>query len=78
MFAEYVYLFIEGTQPFDSSVSSDLIAIDFTYVYLEVWKHSEKQLVFFSRKAPRHYIKVNNKKRRERKKKNFDKAISPL
>lgn len=35
MFAEYVYLFIEGTQPFDSSVSSDLIAIDFTYVYLE-------------------------------------------
>lgn len=42
------------------------------------WKHSEKQLVFFSRKAQRHYIKVNNKKRRERKKKNFDKAISPL
>lgn len=35
MFAEYVYLFIEGTQPFDNSVSSDLIAIDFTYVYLE-------------------------------------------
>lgn len=75
MFAEYVYLFIEGTQPFDSSVSSDLIAIDFTYVYLETQR---KQLVFFSRKAPRHYIKENNKKRRERKKKNFDKAISPL
>lgn len=63
MFAEYVYLFIEGTQPFDS------------YVYLETQR---KQLVFFSRIAPRHYIKVNNKKRRERKKKNFDKAISPL
>lgn len=75
MFAEYVYLFIEGTQPFDSSVSSDLIAIDFTYVYLETQR---KTISIFSRKAPRHYIKVNNKKRRERKKKNFAKAISPL
>lgn len=76
MFAEYVYLFIEGTQPFDSSVSSDLIAIDFTYVYLETQRKTIN--IFFSRKAQRHYIKVNNKKRRERKKKNFDKAISPL
>lgn len=76
MFAEYVYLFIEGTQPFDSSVSSDLIAIDFTYVYLETQRKTIS--IFFSRKAPHHYIKVNNKKRRERKKKNFDKAISPL
>lgn len=71
MFAEYVYLFIEGTQPFDSSASSDLIAIDFTYVYLETQRKTIS-------KAQRHYIKVNNKKRRERKKKNFDKAISPL
>lgn len=40
MFVEYVYLFIEGTQPFDSSVSSALIAIDFTYVYLETAKNN--------------------------------------
>lgn len=69
MFAEYVYLFIEGTQPFDSSVSSDLIAIDFTYVYLETQRKTIS--IFFSRKAPRHYIKVNNKKKKRKKKEKF-------